>query len=60
MFTCSSLQLIAAGDAAHNGVHLHLSESPIDNSANSGSPLQHNESLKPRIVVAGYKNGEEG
>ena len=34
-----SLQLIAAGDAAYNGVHLHLSESPDHKSAKSGLPL---------------------
>ena len=57
-FHVPSLQLIAAGDAAYNGVHLHLSESPEQQKRqNSGLPLSIKmESPKPRIVVAGHKN----
>jgi glyoxylase-like metal-dependent hydrolase (beta-lactamase superfamily II) len=52
-----SLQLIAAGDAAYNGVHLHLSESPDQQKRQQWiAALDKMESLKPRIVVAGHKN----
>jgi glyoxylase-like metal-dependent hydrolase (beta-lactamase superfamily II) len=52
-----SLQLIAAGDAAYNGVHLHLSESPDRQKRQQWiAALDTMESLKPRIVVAGHKN----
>ena len=52
-----SLQLIAAGDAAYNGVHLHLSESPDRQKRQQWiAALNTMESLKPRIVVAGHKN----
>jgi glyoxylase-like metal-dependent hydrolase (beta-lactamase superfamily II) len=52
-----SLQLIAAGDAAYNGVHLHLSESPDRSKRQEWiAALNIMESLKPRIVVAGHKN----
>jgi glyoxylase-like metal-dependent hydrolase (beta-lactamase superfamily II) len=52
-----SLQLIAAGDAAYNGVHLHLSESPDRQQRQQWiAALNKMESLKPRIVVAGHKN----
>jgi glyoxylase-like metal-dependent hydrolase (beta-lactamase superfamily II) len=52
-----SLQLIAAGDAAYNGVHLHLSESPDRQQRQEWiAALNKMESLKPRIVVAGHKN----
>jgi glyoxylase-like metal-dependent hydrolase (beta-lactamase superfamily II) len=52
-----SLQLIAAGDAAYNGVHLHLSESPDRQKRQQWiAALNKMESLKPRIVVAGHKN----
>ena len=52
-----SLQLIAAGDAAYNGVHLHLSESPDEQKWQQWiAVLDKMESLKPRIVVAGHKN----
>jgi glyoxylase-like metal-dependent hydrolase (beta-lactamase superfamily II) len=52
-----SLQLIAAGDAAYNGVHLHLSESPDRQKRQQWiAALNTMEALKPRIVVAGHKN----
>lgn len=52
-----SLQLIAAGDAAYNGVHLHLSESPDRQKRQEWiAALNTMESLQPRIVVAGHKN----
>jgi glyoxylase-like metal-dependent hydrolase (beta-lactamase superfamily II) len=52
-----SLQLIAAGDAAYNGVHLHLSESPDRQKRQEWiAAVDTMESLKPRIVVAGHKN----
>ncbi len=52
-----SLQLIAAGDAAYNGVHLHLSESPDRHKRQEWiAALNTMESLKTRIVVAGHKD----
>jgi glyoxylase-like metal-dependent hydrolase (beta-lactamase superfamily II) len=52
-----SLQLIAAGDAAYNGVHLHLSESPDRQKRQQWiAALNTMAALKPRIVVAGHKN----
>ena len=52
-----ALQLIAAGDAAYNGVHLHLSESPDRQRRQQWiAALNTMKSLKPRIVIAGHKN----
>ena len=52
-----SLDLIAAGDAAYNGVHLHLSESPDQQRRHEWiAAVDRMESLQPRIVVAGHKN----
>jgi glyoxylase-like metal-dependent hydrolase (beta-lactamase superfamily II) len=52
-----SLQLIAAGDAAYNGVHLHMSESPDQQKRQEWiAALDKMESLKPCIVIAGHKN----
>ena len=52
-----SLQLIAAGDAAYNGVHLHLSESPDQQKRQQWiDALDKMESLEPRVVIAGHKN----
>jgi len=51
-----SIGLIVAGDAAYNGVHLHLSESP-DQQKRQGwiAALDKMESLEPRAVIAGHK-----
>jgi glyoxylase-like metal-dependent hydrolase (beta-lactamase superfamily II) len=51
-----SVGLIVAGDAAYNGVHLHLSESP-DRQKRQGwiAALDKMESLKSRAVIAGHK-----
>lgn len=51
-----SIGLIVAGDAAYNGDHLHLSESP-DQQRRQGwiAALDKMESLKPRAVIAGHK-----
>jgi glyoxylase-like metal-dependent hydrolase (beta-lactamase superfamily II) len=52
-----SLELIAAGDAAYNGVHLHLSESPDHQKRQQWiAAVDKMASLQPRIVVAGHKN----
>jgi len=52
-----SLGLIAAGDAAYNGVHLHLSESPDEQKRKQWiAAVDEMQSLHPRIVVAGHKN----
>ena len=48
--------LIVAGDAAYNGVHLHLSESPDQQKRQEWiAALDKMESLKPRAVIAGHK-----
>jgi glyoxylase-like metal-dependent hydrolase (beta-lactamase superfamily II) len=51
-----SIGLIVAGDAAYNGVHLHLSESPDQQKRQDWiAALDKMESLKPRAVIAGHK-----
>jgi len=51
-----SVGLIVAGDAAYNGVHLHLSESPDPQKRQEWiAALDKMESLKPRAVIAGHK-----
>ena len=51
-----SLGLIVAGDAAYNGDHLHLSESPDHQKRQEWiAALDKMESLKPRAVIAGHK-----
>jgi glyoxylase-like metal-dependent hydrolase (beta-lactamase superfamily II) len=51
-----SIGLIVAGDAAYNGDHLHLSESPDAQRRQEWiAALDKMESLKPRAVVAGHK-----
>jgi hypothetical protein len=48
--------LIVAGDAAYNGDHLHLSESPDHKKRQEWiAALDKMESLKPRAVIAGHK-----
>jgi len=52
-----SLELIAAGDGAYNGVHPRLVESNQNQKRYEWlSALDKMASLKPRIVVAGHKN----
>ncbi len=52
-----SLELIAAGDAAYNGVHPRLMEANQNQKRDEWmSALDKMESLKPRIVVGGHKN----
>jgi hypothetical protein len=52
-----SLELIAAGDGAYNGVHPRLVESNQNQKRGEWlSALDEMSSLKPRIVVAGHKN----
>ena len=51
-----SLGLIVAGDAAYNGDHLHLSESPDRQKRQEWiAALDKMESLEPRAVIAGHK-----
>jgi glyoxylase-like metal-dependent hydrolase (beta-lactamase superfamily II) len=51
-----SIGLVVAGDAAYNGVHLHLSESPYQQKRQEWiAALDKMESLKPRAVIAGHK-----
>jgi len=52
-----SLELIAAGDAAYNGVHPRLVEANQNQKRDEWlAALDKMESLRPRIVVAGHKN----
>ena len=52
-----SLELIAAGDAAYNGVHPRLMEANQNQKRDEWlSALEKMEALKPRFVVAGHKN----
>jgi glyoxylase-like metal-dependent hydrolase (beta-lactamase superfamily II) len=51
-----SIGLIVAGDAAYNGDHLHLSESPDAQKRQEWiAALDKMESLNPRAVIAGHK-----
>src|SRR6266481_1573629 len=51
-----SIGLIVAGDAAYNGVHLHLSESPDQQKRQEWiAALDKMDLLKPRAVIAGHK-----
>jgi glyoxylase-like metal-dependent hydrolase (beta-lactamase superfamily II) len=51
-----SIGLIVAGDAAYNGVHLHLSESTDQQKRQEWiAALDKMESLKPFVVIAGHK-----
>ena len=51
-----SIGLVVAGDAAYNGVHLHLSESPDQQKRQEWiAALDKMDSLKPRAVIAGHK-----
>jgi glyoxylase-like metal-dependent hydrolase (beta-lactamase superfamily II) len=51
-----SIGLIVAGDAAYNGDHLHLSESPDPQKRLEWiAALDQMESLEPRTVIAGHK-----
>src|SRR6266853_1137041 len=51
-----SIGLLVAGDAAYNGVHLHLSESPDQQKREEWiAGLDKMESLKPCAVIAGHK-----
>jgi glyoxylase-like metal-dependent hydrolase (beta-lactamase superfamily II) len=51
-----SIGLVVAGDAAYNGVHLHLSESPDQQKREEWiAALDKMESLRPRAVIAGHK-----
>jgi glyoxylase-like metal-dependent hydrolase (beta-lactamase superfamily II) len=55
-FHVPSVGLIVAGDAAYNGVHLHLSESPDQQKRQEWiAALDKMDSLKPRAVIAGHK-----
>jgi glyoxylase-like metal-dependent hydrolase (beta-lactamase superfamily II) len=52
-----SLDLIAAGDAAYNGVHPRLVESNENRKRDEWiAALDKMDALKPRVVVAGHKN----
>jgi glyoxylase-like metal-dependent hydrolase (beta-lactamase superfamily II) len=50
-----SIDLVVAGDAAYNDVHLHLGESNTQTRKEWIAALDAIESLKPEAVVAGHK-----
>jgi glyoxylase-like metal-dependent hydrolase (beta-lactamase superfamily II) len=50
-----SVGLVVAGDAAYNGVHLHLGESNPQTRREWIAALDAIEALKPRAVIAGHK-----
>jgi glyoxylase-like metal-dependent hydrolase (beta-lactamase superfamily II) len=53
-----SIGLVVAGDAAYNGVHLHLSESNPQTRREWIAALNTIEGLNPRAVIAGHKRVE--
>lgn len=56
-----STGLVVAGDAAYNGVHLHLAESNPQTRRERIAALDTIEALKPRAVIAGHKRpGNDG
>jgi glyoxylase-like metal-dependent hydrolase (beta-lactamase superfamily II) len=53
-----SIGLVIAGDAAYNGVHLHLSESNPQTRRDWIAALGTIEALNPTAVIAGHKRPE--
>ncbi|WP_405467821.1 MBL fold metallo-hydrolase [Streptomyces canus] len=51
-----SLQLVVAGDAVYNNVHLYLAESSQKGRQEWLAALDRIETLAPRLVVAGHKD----
>jgi glyoxylase-like metal-dependent hydrolase (beta-lactamase superfamily II) len=54
-----SADLVVAGDAAYNEVHLYLAESTAETRRQWIAALDTIESLKPRAVIAGHKKPEK-
>jgi glyoxylase-like metal-dependent hydrolase (beta-lactamase superfamily II) len=54
-----SADLVVAGDAAYNEVHLYLAESNAETRREWIAALDTIESLKPRTVIAGHKKPEK-
>jgi len=54
-----SADLVVAGDAAYNDVHLYLAESNAETRREWIAALDTIESLKPRTVIAGHKKPEK-
>jgi glyoxylase-like metal-dependent hydrolase (beta-lactamase superfamily II) len=53
-----SIGLVVAGDAAYNGVHLHLAESNPHTRREWITALDTIEALNPSAVIAGHKRAE--
>jgi len=54
-----SVDLVVAGDAAYNDVHLYLAESNGQTRKEWIAALDKIETLKPRAVIAGHKKAEK-
>lgn len=53
-----ALDLVVAGDAVYNNVHLYLAESPQEGREEWLAALDRIERLNPRLVVAGHKDSQ--
>src|SRR5579862_4478107 len=53
-----SADLVVAGDAAYNDVHLYLAESNAETRRDWIAALDTIETLKPRAVIAGHKKAD--
>jgi glyoxylase-like metal-dependent hydrolase (beta-lactamase superfamily II) len=53
-----AIELVVAGDAAYNDVHLHLGESTSETRREWIRALDTIEALRPRTVIAGHKRPE--
>jgi glyoxylase-like metal-dependent hydrolase (beta-lactamase superfamily II) len=54
-----SADLVVAGDAAYNDVHLYLAESNVETRRDWIAALDTIESLKPHTVISGHKKTRE-
>ncbi|MBC2637910.1 MULTISPECIES: MBL fold metallo-hydrolase [unclassified Rhodococcus (in: high G+C Gram-positive bacteria)] len=55
-----SIDLVVAGDAAYNDVHLYLAESSVEGRKAWIAALETLAALTPTAVVAGHKNPDRG
>src|SRR6202020_2149384 len=50
------LDLVVAGDAIYNGVHMYLAQSAVGGFGPWRDAIGHVEALAPRHIVAGHQN----